>query len=144
MRFGTSMSARHILGLEKVPRVGLFATMLCLSAETEAVRRDTPMCEERQTHSDRILPGLTSPIRSAMRETATSFLSLKRRLTCYRSSAFIRRTGRQGAILPWEMCIRDRYHIQLFHSTKKYEKTWIKENRFYYHPCKFKIVARLI
>eukprot|EP01026_Neomeris_dumetosa_P030319 TRINITY_DN242_c0_g1_i4.p3 TRINITY_DN242_c0_g1~~TRINITY_DN242_c0_g1_i4.p3 ORF type:complete len:122 (-),score=5.33 TRINITY_DN242_c0_g1_i4:44-409(-) len=24
-RFGTSMSARHILGLEKVPRVGLFA-----------------------------------------------------------------------------------------------------------------------
>ena len=23
--FGTSMSARHILGLEKVPRVGLFA-----------------------------------------------------------------------------------------------------------------------
>ena len=25
-------------------------TMLCLSAETEAVRRDTPMCEERQTH----------------------------------------------------------------------------------------------
>ena len=32
--------------------------MLCLSAETEAVRRDTPMCEERQTHSDRTLPGL--------------------------------------------------------------------------------------
>ena len=39
-------------------------TMLCLSAETEAVRRDTPMCEERQTHSDRTLPGLTNPIRS--------------------------------------------------------------------------------
>lgn len=39
----------------------------------------TPMCEERQTHSDRILPGLTSPIRSAMRETATSSLSLKHR-----------------------------------------------------------------
>ena len=38
--------------------------MLCLSAETEAVRRDTPMCEERQTHSDRTLPGLTNPIRS--------------------------------------------------------------------------------
>ena len=54
-------------------------TMLCLSAETEAVRRDTPMCEERQTHSDRTLPGLTSPIRSAMRETATSSLSLKHR-----------------------------------------------------------------
>ncbi len=30
------------------------------------------MCEERQTHSDRILPGLTNPIRSTMRETATS------------------------------------------------------------------------
>ena len=54
-------------------------TMLCLSAETEAVRRDTPMCEERQTHSDRTLPSLTSPIRSAMRETATSSLSLKHR-----------------------------------------------------------------
>ena len=54
-------------------------TMLCLSAETEAVRRDTPMCEERQTHSDRILPGLTSPIRSDMRATATSSLSLKLR-----------------------------------------------------------------
>ena len=76
-------------------------TMLSLLAETEAVRRDTPMCEERQTHSDRILPGLTSPIRSAMRETATSFLFLKRRLTFCPLSAFIRRTGRQGAILPW-------------------------------------------
>ena len=76
-------------------------TMLCLSAETEAVRRDTPMCEERQTHSDRTLPGLTSPIRSAMRETATSSLSLKHRLTCYHSSAFIRRTGRKEIILPW-------------------------------------------
>jgi len=75
--------------------------MLCLSAETEAVRRDTPMCEERQTHSGRTLPGLTSPIHSAMRGTAISSLSLKRRLTCYRSSAFIRKTGRQGAILPW-------------------------------------------
>ena len=53
-------------------------TMLCLSAETETAHRDTPMCEERQTHSDRILPGLTSPIRSAMRATATSSLSLKR------------------------------------------------------------------
>ena len=30
-----------------------------------------------------------------------SSLSLKHRLTCYRSSAFIRRTGKQGAILPW-------------------------------------------
>ncbi len=69
-------------------------TMLCLSAETEAVHRDTPMCEERQTHSDRTLSGLTSPIRSDTRETATSSLSLKHRLTCYRSSAFIRRTGR--------------------------------------------------
>ena len=67
----------------------------------QAVRRDTPMCEERQTHSDRTLPGLTSPIRSAMRETATSSLSLKHRLTCYRLSAYIRKTGRQGAILPW-------------------------------------------
>ncbi len=75
--------------------------MLCLSAETEAVRRDTPMCEERQTHSDRTLPGLTNPIRSDTRVMAISSLSLKRRLTCYRSSAFIRRTGRQGAILPW-------------------------------------------
>ena len=73
--------------------------MLCLSAETEVVRRDTPMCEERQTHSDRTLPGLTSPIRSAMRETAISSLSLKHRLTCYHSSAFIRRTGRQEATL---------------------------------------------
>ena len=54
-------------------------TMLCLSAETETAHRDTSMCEERQTHSDRILPGLTSPIRSAMRETATSSLSLKHR-----------------------------------------------------------------
>ena len=53
--------------------------MLCLSAETETAHRDTPMCEERQTHSERILPGLTSPIRSAMRETATSSLSLKHR-----------------------------------------------------------------
>ena len=75
--------------------------MLCLSAETEAVRRDTPMCEERQTHSDRTLPGLTNPIRSTMRETATSSLSLKHRLTCYRLSAFIRRIGRQEIILPW-------------------------------------------
>ena len=62
---------------------------------------DTPMCEERQTHSDRTLPGLTNPIRSDTRVMAISSLSLKRRLTCYRSSAFIRRTGRQGAILPW-------------------------------------------
>ena len=76
-------------------------TMLCLSAETEAVRRDTPMCEERQTHSDRILPGLTCPIRSAMSETATSFLFLKRRLTFCPLSAFIRRIGRQEIILPW-------------------------------------------
>ena len=53
-------------------------TMLCLSAETETAHRDMPMCEERQTHSDRILSGLTSPIRSAMRATATSSLSLKR------------------------------------------------------------------
>ncbi len=75
-------------------------TMLCLSAETEAVRRDTPMCEERQTHSGRTLPGLTSPIRSAMRETATSSLSLKHRLTCYHSSAFIRRTGRKKLSCP--------------------------------------------
>ena len=75
--------------------------MLCLLAETEVVRRDTPMCEERQTHSDRTLPGLTSPIRSAMRETATSFLFLKRRLTFCPLSAFIRRIGRQEIILPW-------------------------------------------
>ena len=98
------VSTKRLLRLFFFP--GIFTrtqsgTMLCLSAETEAVRRDTPMCEERQTHSDRTLPGLTSPIRSAMRETATSSLSLKHRLTCYRSSAFIRRTGRQGAILPW-------------------------------------------
>ena len=46
---------------------------------------------QAQTHSDRILPGLTSPIRSAMRETATSFLFLKRRLTFCPLSAFIRR-----------------------------------------------------
>ena len=62
---------------------------------------DTPMCEERQTHSDRTLPGLTNPIRSDTRVMAISSLSLKRRLTCYRLSAFIRRIGRQGAILPW-------------------------------------------
>ena len=68
--------------------------MLCLSAETEAVRRDTPMCEERQTHSDRTLPGLTNPIRSTMRETATSSLSLKHRLTFCPLSAFIRTTVR--------------------------------------------------
>ena len=59
------------------------------------------MCEERQTHSDRTLPGLTNPIRSTMRETATSSLSLKHRLTFCPLSAFIRRTGRQGATLPW-------------------------------------------
>ena len=48
-------------------------------AETRlAQEQHMPMCEERQTHSDRILPGLTSPIRSAMRATATSSLSLKR------------------------------------------------------------------
>ena len=76
-------------------------TMLCLSAETETAHRDTPMCEERQTHSDRTLPDLTSPIRSDMRETATSSLSLKHRLTFCPLSAFIRRTGRQGATLPW-------------------------------------------
>lgn len=75
--------------------------MLCLSAETEAVRRDTPMCEERQTHSDRTLSGLTNPIRSDTRVMAISSLSLKRRLTCYRLSAFIRRIGRQEIILPW-------------------------------------------
>ena len=76
-------------------------TMLCLSAETETAHRDMPMCEERQTHSDRILPGLTSPIRSDTRATAISSLSLKHRLTCYRSSAFIRRIGRQEIILLW-------------------------------------------
>ena len=52
-------------------------------------------------HSDRTLPGLTNPIRSTMRETATSSLSLKHRLTFCPLSAFIRRTGRQGATLPW-------------------------------------------
>src|SRR5699024_8471775 len=98
------VSTKRLLRLFFFP--GIFTrtqsgTMLSLSAETETAHRDTPMCEERQTHSDRILPGLTSPIRSAMRETATSSLSLKHRLTCYRLSAFIRRTGRQGAILPW-------------------------------------------
>ena len=36
-----------------------------------------------------------------MRETATSSLSLKHRLTFCPLSAFIRRTGRQGATLPW-------------------------------------------
>ena len=43
-------------------------------------RSGTPryaMCEERQILSDRTLPGLTSPIRSAMRATAVSSLSLK-------------------------------------------------------------------
>ena len=98
------VSTKRLLRLFFFP--GIFTrtqsgTMLCLSAETETAHRDTPMCEERQTHSDRILPGLTSPIRSDTRETATSFLPLNHRLTCYRSSAFIRRTGRQGAILPW-------------------------------------------
>ncbi len=98
------VSTKRLLRLFFFP--GIFTrtqsgTMLCLSAETEAVRRDTPMCEERQTHSGRTLPGLTSPIRSAMRETATSSLSLKHRLTCYHSSAFIRRTGRKEIILPW-------------------------------------------
>ena len=73
---------QHLLRLFFFP--GIFTrtqsgTMLSLSAETETAHRDTPMCEERQTHSDRILPGLTSPIRSAMRETATSSLSLKHR-----------------------------------------------------------------
>src|SRR5699024_2323907 len=56
---------------------------------------------ERQTHSDRTLPGLTNPIRSDTRVMAISSLSLKRRLTCYRLSAFIRRIGRQEIILPW-------------------------------------------
>ena len=46
-------------------------------------------------------PGLTNPIRSTMRETATSSLSLKHRLTFCPLSAFIRRTGGQGATLPW-------------------------------------------
>ena len=55
----------------------------------------------RQTHSDRTLPGLTNPIRSDTRVMAISSLSLKRRLTCYRLSAFIRRIGRQEIILPW-------------------------------------------
>ena len=36
-----------------------------------------------------------------MRETATSFLFLKRRLTFCPLSAFIRRIGRQEIILPW-------------------------------------------
>ena len=76
------VSTKRLLRLFFFP--GIFTrtqsgTMLCLSAETEAVRRDTPMCEERQTHSDRTLPGLTNPIRSTMRETATSSLSLKHR-----------------------------------------------------------------
>ena len=76
------VSTKRLLRLFFFP--GIFmrtqsGTMLCLSAETEAVRRDTPMCEERQTHSDRTLPGLTSPIRSDMRATATSSLSLKLR-----------------------------------------------------------------
>ena len=76
------VSTKRLLRLFFFP--GIFTrtqsgTMLSLLAETETVRRDTPMCEERQTHSDRTLPGLTSPIRSAMRETATSSLSLKHR-----------------------------------------------------------------
>ncbi len=76
------VSTKRLLRLFFFP--GIFTrtqsgTMLFLLAETEAVRQDTPMCEERQTHSDRTLPGLTSPIRSAMRETATSSLSLKHR-----------------------------------------------------------------
>ena len=53
------------------------------------------------TSSDRTLPGLTNPIRSTMRETATSSLSLKHRLTFCPLSAFIRRIGRQEIILPW-------------------------------------------
>lgn len=98
------VSTRRLLRLFFFP--GIFTrtqsgTMLCLSAETEAVHRDTPMCEERQTHSDRTLPGLTNPIRSDTRVMAISSLSLKRRLTCYRLSAFIRRIGRQEIILPW-------------------------------------------
>ena len=67
----------------------------------DVYKRQTPMCEERQTHSDRTLPGLTNPIRSDTRVIAISSLSLKRRLTCYRLSAFIRRIGRQEIILPW-------------------------------------------
>jgi len=103
-RTADEVSTKRLLRLFFFP--GIFTrkqsgTMLCLSAETETAHRDTPMCEERQTHSDRILPGLTSPIRSAMRETATSFLFLKRRLTFCPLSAFIRRIGRQEIILPW-------------------------------------------
>ena len=52
-------------------------TMLCLSAETEAAHRDMLMCEERRKVSDRTLPALINLIRSAMRETAVSSLSLK-------------------------------------------------------------------
>ena len=64
--------------------------------------RYAPCARNAQTHSDRILPGLTSPIRSAMRETATSFLFLKRRLTFCPLSAFIHRDWqRQEIILPW-------------------------------------------
>ena len=52
-------------------------TMLCLSAETEAAHRDMLMCEERRKVSGRTLPALINLIRSAMRETAVSSLSLK-------------------------------------------------------------------
>ena len=47
------------------------------SAETEAAHRDMLMCEERRKVSDRTLPALINLIRSAMRETAVSSLSLK-------------------------------------------------------------------
>ncbi len=75
--------------------------MLCLSAETEAVHRDTPMCEERQTHSDRTLPGLTNPIRSDTRVMAISSLSLKRRLTCLSFICLYPQDWQTRSILPW-------------------------------------------
>ena len=45
--------------------------------QTEAAHRDMLMCEERRKVSGRTLPALINLIRSAMRETAVSSLSLK-------------------------------------------------------------------
>ena len=59
------------------------------------------LLDEWKKRGERALPGLTNPIRSDTRVMAISSLSLKRRLTCYRLSAFIRRIGRQEIILPW-------------------------------------------
>ena len=66
----------------------------------EALQSALNALEERKGSLERIKQ-YQQVIRSDTRVMAISSLSLKRRLTCYRSSAFIRRTGRQGAILPW-------------------------------------------